>query len=98
MSGGHFNYDQYRIINIIEEIEGIIINNDSEELDDWGETIGRNYSSEIIEKFKEGVKVLKIAHTYAQRIDWLLSGDDGEEAFLKRLENDIAMQKYETDR
>jgi hypothetical protein len=38
---------------------------------------------------KEGIEVLKRAQIYAQRIDWLLSGDDGEESFLKRLEKDL---------
>jgi hypothetical protein len=47
------------------------------------------YPDEVIEKMKEGIEVLKRAQIYAQRIDWLLSGDDGEESFLKRLEKDL---------
>jgi len=35
------------------------------------------------------MKVLKVASVYAQRIDWLLSGDDGEESFLKRLKEEL---------
>ena len=31
MSGGHFDYKQYEIENIADEIEQIILNNDSEE-------------------------------------------------------------------
>ena len=38
---------------------------------------------------KEGIEILKKAQIYAHRIDWLLSGDDGEESFLKRLEEDL---------
>jgi hypothetical protein len=35
------------------------------------------------------MKVLRVAAVYAQRIDWLLSGDDGEESFLKRLKEEL---------
>ena len=38
---------------------------------------------------KEAVKALKIAQVYAQRVDWLFSGDDGEESFLSRLEEEL---------
>ena len=47
------------------------------------------YPPEVIKKFKEGVEILNKAFIYVQRIDWLLSGDDGEENFLIRLENDL---------
>jgi hypothetical protein len=47
------------------------------------------YPDEVIEKMKEGIEVLKRAQIYAQRIDWLLSGDDGEESFLRRLEEEL---------
>jgi hypothetical protein len=43
----------------------------------------------VIAKFKDAVNILNIAEVYAQRIDWLLSGDDSEESFLKRLDEDL---------
>jgi len=46
-------------------------------------------SDAIIEKFKEAVELLRKAEVYAQRIDWYLSGDDGEETFFKRLKEDL---------
>jgi hypothetical protein len=49
----------------------------------------REYSKEVIKEFKNGVKYLKLAYIYAQRIDWLLSDDDGEENFLIRLKNEL---------
>jgi glutamyl-tRNA reductase len=48
-----------------------------------------NYSDETIEEFKKGLYYLKLAHIYTQRIDWLLSGDDGEESFFKRLKEEL---------
>lgn len=89
MSGGHFEYAQYRINDIAEEIDQLIVDNDSTEKDEWGYEIGRHYPPEIIEKFKEGSKLLKKAQIYAQRVDWLVSGDDGEESFTRRLEEDL---------
>ena len=37
--------------------------------------------------------LLKKATIYAQRIDWLVSGDDGEESFLSRLKEDLEQLK-----
>ena len=47
------------------------------------------YPAEVIEEFKKAVEALRIAEVYAQRVDWLLSGDDGEESFLRRLKDDL---------
>lgn len=85
MSGGHFAYDQYRIGHICEEVKTMIANNDSEEVNHYGDPIGRGYSENTIARFKEAVYFLTVAEIYAQRIDWLVSGDDGEDSFHKRL-------------
>jgi hypothetical protein len=91
MSGGHFDYLQYQIRQIAHEVEQLIIKNGSkrEHRDDWEDEYHTKYSDEVIEKFKEGYLFLRKAEIYAQRIDWLVSGDDGEGSFLKRLENDL---------
>jgi hypothetical protein len=52
------------------------------------------YPDEVIEEFKKAVKYLNIAYVYAQRIDWLVSGDGREESFLKRLEEDLTLKVY----
>jgi HEPN domain-containing protein len=52
------------------------------------------YPDEVIEEFKEAVKYLRIAYVYAQRIDWLVSGDDNEEAFMERLNKDLTLKVY----
>lgn len=89
MSGGHFDYKQHHINQIAEDIDDLIQNNDDQSLDDWGEKFGREYSPEIIEKFKEASDTLKIAANMAQRINWLVSGDDGPDSFLRRWEEDV---------
>ena len=48
-----------------------------------------NSFEETIKEFREGVVVLKKAQVYANRIDWLMSGDDGEDNFHKRLKEKL---------
>lgn len=109
MSGGHFDYDQYKIGYIADDIQSQIEKNGrrktEEELrqESWidKEWLERNpshinhyeYPPEVIEKFKEAVNILRRAQIYAHRIDWLLSGDDGEESFLRRLKEDLSKLK-----
>lgn len=60
------------------------------ELDENGEVpYFPDYSEETIKEFRKGVDILKKAQVYAHRIDWLMSGDDGEDSFHKRLEEDL---------
>lgn len=80
MSGGHFDYKQHNIRDIADEIESVIAKNAESEY---------RFGDKTIVRFFEGVKALRIAETYAQRIDWLLSGDDGEGTFWQRLNEDL---------
>ena len=89
MSGGHFDYEQYKIDQIACDIEQVIRNNDSEELNEWGDPLGGRFSEKTIEQFSVALFILKLAFIYAHRIDWLLSGDDGEESFHSRLQEEI---------
>jgi hypothetical protein len=92
MSGGYFDYNQYKIYQIAEELEDVILKNGKkrEHRESWETENYYEYPPEVIEVFKEGLFILKAAHIYAHRIDWLLSGDDGEESFLERLESDLS--------
>jgi hypothetical protein len=98
MSGGHFNYDQRRIDAIADDIQREIDNNgraltEQEKRDYYWDddktTHHYEYPEEVIAEFKKGVEYLRLAAIYAQRIDWLLSGDDGEESFLERLKEEL---------
>jgi hypothetical protein len=109
MSGGAFDYDQYKIGYIADSLDHEIRKNGRKKTDrelkeeswrnkDWydqypEDLLHYKYPDEVIEKFKEGLDMLRKAEIYAQRIDWLLSGDDGEESFLKRLREDL--DRYE---
>lgn len=89
MSGGHFQYKQWEIGNIADEIEQLIIDNDSEELNQYGDRKGCHFTPDTIEEFKKGLAILRQAHIYTQRIDWLVSGDDGEDSFHNRLKKEL---------
>ena len=89
MSGGHFDYKHYQIDDIAFEIDEMIASNDDETLDQYGERRGYGYTAEVIEKFKEASHTLRQAAEMAQRIDWLVSGDDGEESFMRRWQDEV---------
>lgn len=91
MSGGRFSYDQCRIDYIIDEIKQII--RDDLELD----AMDRRYSAATIRRFSEAINVLRRARVYAHRIDWLVSGDDGEDRFHQRLERELAELAEESE-
>ena len=87
MSGGHFNYSQYHISEIADSIEAAIKANGVKSEDcEWVQ----EYSAETIAEFKTAVELLRRARVYAQRIDWLLSCDDGEDDFHQRLREDLS--------
>ena len=105
MSGGFFDYQDFNIHTIHESIQSIIEKNGREKTKeelkdegwrdlDWYEKYPEDkfhykYPDEVIEEFKKGADAILKAQVYMQRIDYLLSGDDGEETFLKRLKEDL---------
>ncbi len=86
MSGGAFQHQQYRLGDIADEIEEAIYRNENPEEGSWS---SYELNGDTINEFKSAIKALRVAQVYAQRIDWLLSGDDGEETFHKRLKADL---------
>jgi hypothetical protein len=105
MSGGHWEYIQYRFTDVAEDIDRLIEKNgklkSEEELkeerwrdDEWYEKYPEDryhheYPQEVIEEFKKASQAIKVAQIYMQRMDWLISGDDGEESFLRRIDEDL---------
>lgn len=91
MSGGKWDYDQYKIDMIAESLESIIRRNNPNVEQSYDEDDCWNYalSEETIKEFKTGLDILRKAFVYAHRIDWLLSGDDDEESFHERLKQEL---------
>lgn len=105
MSGGHFEYDQYRIGTIKESIQIELdrqgkkrSNIDSYGYFDYDEDDKYPvYSKPIQDIFTRAIKYLEIAEIYANRVDYFLSGDDGEENFIKRLKKELDKVENDSD-
>ena len=104
MSGGAFDYKQWHIEEIADEIEQRILTSGRQipkevlESGEWGyypcppdemEQYYPEYSPKTIDIMKRAVYVLRMAHIYAQRVDWMLSGDDSEESLVRRLKEEL---------
>ena len=101
MSGGYFDYDQYRLGYMANDVEQELINQGKQKPTDelWGDDeyyeeypedkYFKTYPKIIQKKLKEAINTIRIAEIYAQRVDWYLSGDDGDEAFIERLAEDL---------
>jgi hypothetical protein len=102
MSGGAFDYNQYKIRQIWEDIQQELDKQGREkpkqDLRYYDVDFYKKYPEERFEKvhredvqqiFKDGIEILKKAEIYAQRIDWYLSGDDGEDSLVSRLKSDL---------
>ncbi len=48
-----------------------------------------DYTDETLNEFRNAIYILKKAEIYAQRVDWLISCDDGEESFHERLRKEL---------
>ena len=101
MSGGRFEYKQFHIREIREAIEAELENMGKEipqtenwHTEDWvikypEDRFYPTYTPKTVKEFEKAIKILKLAEIYAQRIDWFLSGDDGEDSFHERLNEEI---------
>ena len=101
MSGGHFEYQQRVIEDIIDSIQEELDKqgNEKEDVDLWfsedhyekypEERFYHVYREDVEKIMKDAVLQLKIAYIYAQRIDWYLSGDDDEDSLVKRIDEDL---------
>ena len=87
MSGGHFDYVQYRITQAADEVEQYIRRCELDERDECG--YKPEYSPETLEKFRECERTLRRAAAMLQRVDWLASGDDGEDCFHHRWAKEV---------
>ena len=92
MSGGAFEYKQYKIEELIEDMKLLLERVDKEPIDSFECDSLKNYIDDkdsfkkIVEK---NINLLRKSYIYTQRLDWFISGDDGEETFYERLEEDF---------
>lgn len=94
MSGGHFDYAQHRITAVADEIADMIQHNGQTiDLDHYSGPTPYTYPEfepQTLRKFQQALTTLREASIMVQRIDWLVSGDDGEDTFHRRWNQELA--------
>jgi hypothetical protein len=81
MSGGAFDYDCFKISQFADDLINKIRNNNVKNSSDYAP----NYSIETILLLKQCSKIIQDAGEIAKHVEWLYSGDDGEETFKEHV-------------
>ncbi len=77
MSGGSLDYLYSRFDEPLEKI--------SKEIK-WGKN---KWPTEVLSELQKAMKYLKIAQVYSHDVEWLLSGDYGDDSFLKSIKEEL---------
>lgn len=90
MSGGTFEYKQYVLNDIKEQLV--------EKLDKFDELEYNKYENELDvlalkDNILKTIELLTITQIHVHRLDWLFAGDDGLENYFKRIEEDFKQLK-----
>lgn len=89
MSGGYFDYKQYVLEDIADQIECEVENRSVQRTNEWND-IMEPYPEDILLLMKETSKKLQELVPIITAIDYLIEGDYGIESFrnkIKSLEN-----------
>jgi hypothetical protein len=92
MSGGHFgdcSYDYYKVAQFADELEVEIENNGK--VDEYGWK--SNHDPDVIDVLQEQLPKLRKMSEIMKHIDYLYSGDIGDDGFLLRMKETEA--KYD---
>ena len=83
MSGGHFgDYDYYKVAQFADELEVEIQNNNKP---DEYEYAPPNFSPETIKYLRKQLLKMRKMAEIMRHIDYLYSGDHGEDSFMERV-------------
>ena len=92
MSGGSFDYDSFKIAQFAVELKHKIDLNDDNELNFYGDKNGAGYGDETLARLKMCQQVIAFAGDLAHEVEWLYSGDHGEESFNKLIQTHMNAQ------
>jgi len=85
MSGGHFNdcgYEYYKVAQFADELEVEIENNGREGTTENGYEWYPNHDPDVIDVLQEQIPKLRKMAEIMKHIDYLYSGDIGDDSFL----------------
>ena len=88
MSGGYF-YNLSAIEDYREKLRYLIESNSDEDLNVFGEVIGREYSDETLDIFRNTLNTLSRIENTLGLIDELVSSDIEEEDFLVEIRRNL---------
>ena len=77
MSGGHFEYKYSEIAYLGSRLEEDLVDN------------SEGFDTEVIERLRKLVKLLKVASELSRHAEWLYSGDYGEATFIETFDESI---------
>ena len=86
MSGGHFGncgYDYYKVAQFADELEQEIQNN-NKKLDEY--EYAPNFSPETLKYLRKQLLKMRKMAEIMRHVDYLYSGDHGEDSFMKLVE------------
>lgn len=75
MSGGSFDYAYFHFSKFADDLESCVINSKEYHL-----------SEEWINKMKKSLELFRFCSELSHEIEWVYSGDTGEESFKERME------------
>ena len=85
MSGGSLDYAYFRLQTLAEDIQEEIDSNHTK--DEFG--FIHDYNEETICRMKKTVELLIQTSKLSKEVEWLLSGDTGEDTFKERFDKII---------
>lgn len=87
MSGGHFEYNCFRISQFADDLQHEIDVNDVNVRDDLGDPRGYNFTQETLSRLIAAHSIIEKAGKLAKEIEWLYSGDHGEDSFAELVDD-----------
>ncbi len=76
MSGGFFEYKQFYLKDIIDDIKEILENKNTSDF---------CFSDSVLDEFEKAILTIQKAYQYIEVIDMLVSGDYDEDEFIKEI-------------
>lgn len=97
MSGGHFNdngYEYYKVEQFADELEQEILNNGKDGTVENGYEWYPNHDPDVIDVLEERIPKLRKMAEIMRHIDYLYSGDTGDDSFLLRMKETEAKYSF----
>lgn len=85
MSGGTFDYVEFRLDDVVQKLQEVINGNDGSDF----RVYANKYKPETIKALQEIVQLVKVAKISIHRADYLIAGDDSEESFHEYLNKEL---------